>query len=90
MTVMLSDFDLTIDDLADIAKNGRKVDCSPEANDRVRKARRIADQACGVDNPLIADIVKQGTPDKLPPRPFLGIGVRARTAWNLCANRDEA
>lgn len=49
-----------------------------------------ADKACGVDNPLIDDIEKQGSPDKLPPRPFLDIGVRVRNAWDLYANRDEA
>lgn len=49
-----------------------------------------ADKACGEDNPLIADIEKQGTPNKLPPRPFLDMGVHARSAWDLYANRDEA
>lgn len=49
-----------------------------------------ADMATGVDNPLIADMLSLGEPDPLPPRPFLDIGVRARFAWELIANRHEA
>ena len=49
-----------------------------------------ADKACGVDNPLIADIEKQGTPSKVAPRPFLDLGVHAKMAWHCYANRDEA
>lgn len=49
-----------------------------------------ADLACGEDNPLIADMESLGTPNKLPPRPFLDIGVRARFAWELFNNRHEA
>jgi glycine/D-amino acid oxidase-like deaminating enzyme len=48
-----------------------------------------ADMACGVDNPLIADMESLGTPSPLPPRPFLDIGVRARSAWELWRNRHE-
>jgi glycine/D-amino acid oxidase-like deaminating enzyme len=48
-----------------------------------------ADMACGVDNPLIADMESLGRPDKLPPQPFLGFGVRLRAAWDLWRNRDE-
>lgn len=50
----------------------------------------VADLACGVDNPLIADMQAQGTPDRLPPRPLLDIGVRGRFAWELWRNRHEA
>jgi glycine/D-amino acid oxidase-like deaminating enzyme len=48
-----------------------------------------ADMACGVDNELISDMESLGTPAKLPPRPLLGIGVRARMAWELWRARDE-
>ena len=49
-----------------------------------------ADMACGHDNPLIADMQSLGTPDILPPRPFLDIGVRTRFRWELFTNRHEA
>ncbi len=48
-----------------------------------------ADLACGVDNPLISDMESLGTPDPLPPRPFLDIGVRTRMAWELWRARRE-
>lgn len=48
-----------------------------------------ADMACGVDNPLIADLESQGSPSRLPPRPFLDIGVRARQVWELWRYRAE-
>ena len=48
-----------------------------------------ADLACGVDNPLIADIQSLGTPAALPPRPFLDIGVRLRNAYDLWRARHE-
>lgn len=48
-----------------------------------------ADQACGVDNDMIGHMEELGTPDALPPQPLLGIGVRARLAWELWANRHE-
>ena len=49
-----------------------------------------ADMATGRDNPLIADMESLGAPTRLPPRPFLDIGVRARFAWEKFANRREA
>lgn len=49
-----------------------------------------ADMACGIDNPLIADMESLGQPQKLPPQPFMGIGVRARFQWELFRNRHEA
>ena len=52
--------------------------------------RLAADMACGVDNPMIADMESLGEPDKLPPRPFLDIGVRAKFAWELWRARAEA
>ncbi len=48
-----------------------------------------ADMACGVDNPMIADMQSLGTPDRLPPQPMLGLGVRARLAWEMLSNRYE-
>jgi glycine/D-amino acid oxidase-like deaminating enzyme len=48
-----------------------------------------ADLATGRDNPMIADLEDLGQPDKLPPRPFLDIGVEARFAWELWSNRAE-
>jgi hypothetical protein len=48
-----------------------------------------ADLACGVDNPLIADIQSLGTPAALPPRPFLDVGVRLRNAYDLWRMRHE-
>jgi glycine/D-amino acid oxidase-like deaminating enzyme len=49
-----------------------------------------ADMACGEDNPLIADMESLGAPNRLPPRPFLDIGVRARFAWEIWRARGEA
>ncbi|MEM7223378.1 MAG: FAD-binding oxidoreductase [Pseudomonadota bacterium] len=48
-----------------------------------------ADMACGEDNPLIADMTSLGAPSRLPLRPFLDLGVRARMAWDLWRARDE-
>lgn len=48
-----------------------------------------ADLACGVGNPLIADMESLGQPQRLPPQPFLGIGVRLRERWELWRNRAE-
>jgi glycine/D-amino acid oxidase-like deaminating enzyme len=48
-----------------------------------------ADMACGIDNPLIADMQSLGRPEPLPPQPFLGIGVRLRERWELWKNRAE-
>ena len=49
-----------------------------------------ADLACGVDNPLIADIQSLGQPSLLPPRPFLDVGARGRLACERWLNRHEA
>ena len=49
-----------------------------------------ADMATGRDNPLIADMEALGQPSRLPPRPFVDLGVAAmlkRYAWN---DRAEA
>ena len=49
-----------------------------------------ADLACGRDNPLLADMHALGIPSSLPPAPVLGLGVRARLAWELWRWRCEA
>jgi hypothetical protein len=49
-----------------------------------------ADMACGIDNPLINDMLSLGEPSLLPPRPFLDIGERARFIWEHWRNRHEA
>ncbi len=48
-----------------------------------------ADMACGVDNELIGYMLDLGQPSRLPPRPLLDIGVRARLAWELWNARRE-
>lgn len=48
-----------------------------------------ADLATGRDNPLIADMESLGAPNRLPPRPFLDLGVRARLAWERWSGRGE-
>ncbi len=48
-----------------------------------------ADMACGEDNPLIAGMESQGTPERLPPRPFLDLGVHARFALEMWRGRKE-
>jgi glycine/D-amino acid oxidase-like deaminating enzyme len=50
----------------------------------------VADLACGVHNPLIADMQDLGTPSRVPPRPFLDLGVRAKFGWEIFRNRHEA
>ncbi len=42
-----------------------------------------ADMACGADNELIGYMLSLGEPNRLPPRPFLDVGVRARTFWEI-------
>ena len=49
-----------------------------------------ADMATGRDNPLIEDALSLGEPSRLPPRPVLDVGVRARLAWELWSKRHEA
>ncbi len=48
-----------------------------------------ADMACGVDNELIGYMQSLGEPNLLPIHPLLGIGVRARMAWELWKARKE-
>jgi glycine/D-amino acid oxidase-like deaminating enzyme len=49
-----------------------------------------ADMACGEDNALIADMELLGKPEKLPPQPFLSLGVRIKNRWDLWRYRYEA
>lgn len=49
-----------------------------------------ADRATGRDNPLIADMLALGEPSKLPPRPFLDLGVRAKIKLWEYQQRHEA
>ena len=49
----------------------------------------VADLACGVDNPLIADMEAIGQPARLPPRPFLDIGAWAKINWWIWQGRGE-
>ena len=48
-----------------------------------------ADMACGVDNELIGYMQDLGQPKRLPPRPILDLGVKARLAWELWNARRE-
>lgn len=49
----------------------------------------VADLACGVDNPLIADMQALGEPVKLPPKTIAYLGVRAKLGWERWRNRAE-
>ncbi len=45
--------------------------------------------ACGIDNELIGYLQSRGESDLLPFCPFLGIGLKARLAWELWRARRE-
>lgn len=49
----------------------------------------IADLACGAENPLISDMVALGQPNRIPPPPFLGLGVKAFIAKERWVGRKE-
>ena len=49
-----------------------------------------ADMATGRDNPLIDDMLQLGSPQQLPPKPFVDWGIWARFQWELFKNRHEA
>ncbi|KIY42257.1 oxidoreductase [Pseudomonas sp. 10-1B] len=49
----------------------------------------LADLACGVDNELITDMRELGVPQRLPPRPFLDLGVKAYLAKERWVGRQE-
>jgi glycine/D-amino acid oxidase-like deaminating enzyme len=48
-----------------------------------------ADLAAGRENYLIDDLERLGTPSRLPFRPLVEVGVRARFAWDLWNYRSE-
>jgi glycine/D-amino acid oxidase-like deaminating enzyme len=48
-----------------------------------------ADVACGEDNPLIADMEELGKPQKLPPQPIAGMGVRLKMLYDKWRYRYE-
>ena len=49
----------------------------------------LADYAMGSESDLIADVQALSDPKRLPPEPFLGLGVRARLAWYHWHSRAE-
>ena len=49
-----------------------------------------ADLACNQHNPLIADMERLGTPNAIPPRPFVDVGARIKLGWEVWKNRKEA
>lgn len=49
-----------------------------------------ADMACGIDNPLIADMQGLGTPTNLPPKPLVEVGARVRLGYERWRNQHEA
>lgn len=49
----------------------------------------LADYAMGSESDLINDVQAVSTPTKLPPEPFLGLGVRAHLAWHRWQHRTE-
>ncbi|TDF62660.1 FAD-binding oxidoreductase [Cupriavidus sp. L7L] len=49
----------------------------------------IAEFACDTGHPLIGDMMALGSPDMLPRRPFLDVGVRAYLAAQKWAGRSE-
>ena len=48
-----------------------------------------ADLALGQDHPLMADALAVGRPTRMPPEPFMGLGVRAYIAKEKWAGRAE-
>jgi len=49
----------------------------------------LADYAMGSESDLIKDVQAVSTPTKLPPEPFLGLGVKANLAWHRWQHRTE-
>ncbi len=49
----------------------------------------LAEYALGSESGLIDDVRAVSGPKRLPPEPFLGLGVRARLAWHRWSNRAE-
>ena len=49
----------------------------------------LAEYALGSESDLIADVQAVSGPKRLPPKPFLGLGVRARLRWYHWRSRAE-
>ena len=49
----------------------------------------LAEYAMGSESDLIDDVQAVSGPPKLPPEPFLGVGVRAHLAWHRWQHRTE-
>ena len=49
----------------------------------------LAEYALGSESDLISDIQAVSKPNRLPPEPFLGFGVRTKLAWHRWQNRGE-
>jgi glycine/D-amino acid oxidase-like deaminating enzyme len=49
----------------------------------------LAEYALGSESDLISDVQAVSGPNRLPPEPFLGLGVRARLAWHRWCNQAE-
>jgi len=49
----------------------------------------LAEYAMGSDSDLIRDVQSVSGPNRLPPEPFLGVGVRAHLAWHRWTHRKE-
>lgn len=49
----------------------------------------LAEYALGSESDLIADVQAVSGPRRLPPEPFLGLGVNALLAWDRWSNRAE-
>ena len=49
----------------------------------------LAEYALGSSSSLLNDVQAVSGPRRLPPEPFLGLGVRARLAWHRWSNRTE-
>ena len=49
----------------------------------------LAEHALGGESALMADAVALAGPSRLPPEPFLGLGVKARLAWTRLRNGAE-
>ena len=49
----------------------------------------LAEYALGGESDLIRDVQALSGPKRLPPQPFLGLGVRARLAWYRWRSRAE-
>ena len=49
----------------------------------------LAEYAMGSESDLISDVQALSGPKRLPPKPFLDLGVRARLWWNRWQSRAE-